>query len=423
MRFWVLLVGLAAAVGCGERSMPVEPAGKATTDCSLAEILAGTCSDTADPTLDEVPAGYVAPVDSTVVADGDSTVTAVTDSTAAKEEDSTVSADADSTAAGDTGDGGGDLVAAEPVDESGSLGVSSQFNIDAVFRSQYSDDHCFSEVGGGHTFIDNWTSWDDYYRNCVPIPDDGGRPWTDADKEVIQRAIDRWEEVIVGDVPDTSVTYHYLGRLVLKHEGYTDPTFYVDDIRITFVAYDWDTFWGSNASAITFVTSDMFRSNHGPPFYGTVLSDIRSDNPYFYEVMLHEIGHVLGLVSDPISIPYGESPNVIPGFWVGAAGRRAFGNRNVPLALNSYGGNTTHWDGSAVGDELMADRWTYPYEKPLSVLSIAALEDLGYEVDYSKADPWEPPSGAAKPVASTVLRPHWCGGVVYEANRPIALSR
>ena len=28
MRFWVLLVGLAAAVGCGERSMPVEPAGK-----------------------------------------------------------------------------------------------------------------------------------------------------------------------------------------------------------------------------------------------------------------------------------------------------------------------------------------------------------------------------------------------------------
>ena len=397
MRFLVLLVGLAAAVGCGERSMPVEPAGKATTDCSLAEILAGTCSDTADPTLDRVPEGYVAPVDSTV------------------------SADADSTAAGDTGDGGGDLVDEEPVDESGSLGVSSQFNIDAVFRSQYSDDHCFSEVeGGGLTFIDNWTSWDDYYRNCVPIPDDGGRPWTDADKEVIQRAIDRWEEVIVGDVPDTSVTYLYLDRLVLKHEGYTDPTFYVDDIRITFVAYDWDTFWGSNSSAITWVTGDMFRSNHGPPFYGTVLSDIRSDDPYFYEVMLHEIGHVLGLVSDPISIPYGEYPNEIPGFWVGAAGRRAFGNRNVPLALNSSGGNSSHWDGSAVGDELMADRWTYPYASPLSVLSISALEDLGYEVDYSKADPWEPPSGAAKPVASTgiVLRPHWCGGVVYEADRP-----
>ena len=77
MRFWCSwLVGLAAALGCGERSAPVEPSGKATTDCSMAEILAGTCGDTADPTLDEVPDGYVAPVDSTAVAPVDSTVVA-----------------------------------------------------------------------------------------------------------------------------------------------------------------------------------------------------------------------------------------------------------------------------------------------------------------------------------------------------------
>ena len=34
MRFWVLLLGLAAAVGCGERSMPVgplEPSGKVSS--------------------------------------------------------------------------------------------------------------------------------------------------------------------------------------------------------------------------------------------------------------------------------------------------------------------------------------------------------------------------------------------------------
>ena len=86
----LMVVLFAAVLGCGERSMPVKPAGKATTDCSMAEILAGTCSDTdcsmaeilagtcsdtADPTLDEVPDGYVAPVDSTAAAAGDSTVT------------------------------------------------------------------------------------------------------------------------------------------------------------------------------------------------------------------------------------------------------------------------------------------------------------------------------------------------------------
>ena len=55
----LVLVGL--WLGCGERETPVSPSGKASTDCSLAHILAGTCGDTADPTLDEVPAGYEAP--------------------------------------------------------------------------------------------------------------------------------------------------------------------------------------------------------------------------------------------------------------------------------------------------------------------------------------------------------------------------
>ena len=66
---WLILVLFTAVLGCGDGDRSVSPAGKATTDCSLADILAGTCGDTADPTLDVVPEGYEAPVDSTASAD------------------------------------------------------------------------------------------------------------------------------------------------------------------------------------------------------------------------------------------------------------------------------------------------------------------------------------------------------------------
>ena len=55
MRFLVLLVVLVAAMGCGDGETPVSPAGKANTDCSLMDIMAGTCSDTESPVSDEVP--------------------------------------------------------------------------------------------------------------------------------------------------------------------------------------------------------------------------------------------------------------------------------------------------------------------------------------------------------------------------------
>ena len=53
-------------------------AGKASTDCTLAAILAGTCGDTADPTLDEVPEGYETPADEEP-ADADTVATSLPD--------------------------------------------------------------------------------------------------------------------------------------------------------------------------------------------------------------------------------------------------------------------------------------------------------------------------------------------------------
>ena len=78
----VFLFGIAFLIlSCGDQPTPVAPPplSKTVTDCSLAEILAETCGDTADPTLDEVPEGYESPVDTTIagVTETDSTVAVI----------------------------------------------------------------------------------------------------------------------------------------------------------------------------------------------------------------------------------------------------------------------------------------------------------------------------------------------------------
>ena len=77
---WLMVVLVAAVfLSCGEdRETPAGPSGKAAADCSLFEILSGKEGCAEDPTLDEVPEGYEAPVDSTMAT--------VTDSTAAEPE-------------------------------------------------------------------------------------------------------------------------------------------------------------------------------------------------------------------------------------------------------------------------------------------------------------------------------------------------
>ena len=39
-----------------------------------------------------------------------------------------------------------------------------------------------------------------------------------------------------------------------------------------------------------------------------------------------------------------------------------------------------HWLKSAIGDEIMAKGWTYPFKQPISEMTVGAFLDLGYDV-------------------------------------------
>lgn len=111
-------------------------------------------------------------------------------------------------------------------------------------------------------------------------------------------------------------------------------------------------------------------------------------------VIIHEMGHVLGIgtIWDRFLIGRGgPDPR-----YIGQSGnerwRAAGGTDRVPIA-NTGGPGTRegHWRESILGNELMTG-FISGAEQPLSAITIGALDDLGYDVDFNQADPYVIPT-------------------------------
>lgn len=150
-------------------------------------------------------------------------------------------------------------------------------------------------------------------------------------------------------------------------------------------------------------------------------------------VILHEMGHVLGvgslwslagLLENP-SIPNNEGADT---FFTGVRatevffellGGQPFEGGLVPVENNAQPGSSdSHWRESVVADELMSPRLGGPGEvAPMSALTIGSMGDLGFFVaNELAADAWSlPPQGLVGPGnesasalgTDVVLRPKW----------------
>jgi len=152
---------------------------------------------------------------------------------------------------------------------------------------------------------------------------------------------------------------------------------------------DWQPYWG----LMEFDTADL---------------DELARTGRLGDVILHEMGHVLGLgaswaltglVADLFTDPsYTGRAGV-------AAHQELGGVRNVPL--ENEGGQGTvvgHWRESVFGDELMTG-FLGRNAAPMSRLTIAALADLGYGVDLEQADPYVLPAPLARSRSSVPAEP------------------
>lgn len=223
------------------------------------------------------------------------------------------------------------------------------------------------------------------FQITVTFPDNS---LTTAQKQVFQTAAARWSRIITVDLPDVT----YQGRLI-------------DDLEITATAPAIDGPGGTLGQA----GPREFRGDSaGLPFLGVMQFDsadvagMERDGT-FANVIIHEMGHVIGLGS------LWQSRNLVQGIgtsnpvYVGARALAEYNSifgvtgtsvpvENVPRQ-GSYG---SHWRESLFDNEIMSSEAERPgVTMPISRITVGSLQDLGYTVNYAAADAYTKPSAAA----------------------------
>lgn len=131
------------------------------------------------------------------------------------------------------------------------------------------------------------------------------------------------------------------------------------------------------------------------PRAGSMTFDVNDVNPgpNFDAVVLHEMGHVLGIGNN-------QWRNLLRGVnndprYVGQNGLRGFADSGGQgqIDVEDIGGGGTalaHWRTSTFQDELMTGFLNNQVQK-ISSMTVGSLKDIGYDVDDSKADAFTVP--------------------------------
>jgi len=208
-----------------------------------------------------------------------------------------------------------------------------------------------------------------------------------AQMRAFEDAADRWTKVITGDLPSVVVGGEVIDDLLIEAQGkpidgpggilgQAGPT------NLRPVAAGASAFLPAKG-IMTFDSDDLAQMQAN----GTLL-----------DVITHEMGHVIGIgtIWDHKSLLAGAGTNN-PTF-VGKNAKREFGilkgTGPVPIPVENSGGAGTrdsHWRESVFRNELMSG-FVAAAGNPLSLMTVASLQDLGYEVDLSKAEPYQLPN-------------------------------
>lgn len=255
-------------------------------------------------------------------------------------------------------------------------------------------------------------------RSTDAAGDDRGRfnitlkfllPPTERQEQVFNEAAARWERIIIGDVPS------FTGTIPSAFVGFppaVEGT--LDDIVIEVALAPIDGPGGILGQAgPRFVRTADFLTLSGVMFFDVADLDFLESLDLFEEVIVHEMGHVLGigtlwntaqfgfdrtLLEGSLDNPYfsGQKANV---FW-NAEGGTGY------LPIEADGGPGTaygHWDEGTLYNELMTGYLNLG-ENPLSRITAGSMRDLGYR-SASVGEQYELPKGTpgVDPEASATL--------------------
>lgn len=202
---------------------------------------------------------------------------------------------------------------------------------------------------------------------------------------IFQQAAARWSQAITGDLPN--VTYN--GTVI-------------DDVLI----YGSGTAIDGAGGILGQAGPDRIRSSSqgGLPYLGTMefdTADLASmeSNGSLFGVILHEMGHVLGIgtlwSSRGLLSGAGTSNPRFTGAQATAAYNAIFGRSDTSVPVENTGGSGTrdsHWRESVFTSELMTG-WASGGLQ-MSRVTIASLADIGYVVNLNAADAFTPSTSA-----------------------------
>jgi Bacterial Ig-like domain (group 1)/Leishmanolysin len=213
---------------------------------------------------------------------------------------------------------------------------------------------------------------------------------TGTQQAAFDAAADRWSSIIIGDLPAVPINVNAGGCTPAMNEVIDDLVVFVRTAAI-------DGAGGTIASA----GPCYVRSSGGMPAVGRITVD-EADianmlaSGSLTPVVLHELGHVLGVGTDWNG---GLVGNGGPDPWftgTSALGEYvALGGSGPGVPVEATGGSGTayaHWRESVFATELMTGWINVGRANPLSRITAGLLQDLGYVVALGAADAYQLPS-------------------------------
>jgi len=211
---------------------------------------------------------------------------------------------------------------------------------------------------------------------------------TASQQAIFALAANRWEQLIIGDVPDVGT---------------------IDDLQI-----------GASGVAIDGVGGILgqagptgIRNVSNIPFDGIMQFDSADltaleNSGQLMDVILHEMGHVIGigtvwdlqgLLANP-SNGDGVTDTRFTGTAATAQYNAIFGTADTGVPVeNDFGPGTadSHWRESILDNELMTG-FINGATRPISTITVGSLQDLGYVVNMGQADPYTDPTPIVAPL-------------------------
>lgn len=216
---------------------------------------------------------------------------------------------------------------------------------------------------------------------------------TPSQQAIFALAAQKWESIIVGDVPDING---------------------IDDVQISATGQAIDGSGGIlGAAGPTALRPGSFLPYLGEMVFDTAdLADLEASGQ-LDEVILHEMAHVIGFgtIWTDLNLLTGAGTND-PQFTGTNAVREyndRFNQNGTGVPVENTGGQGTadaHWRESVFNNELMTGFLNSGVPNPISRVTVGQWQDLGYQVNYNNAEPYSRQSGnSAALQLGQVLRP------------------